>query len=85
MSMRKIEAWHEAGVIDAATRDRLIAHEAAHARPIALWAVFGIGALAVALGLVSVVAANWEAIPGPCGAARRGGRSACPSRARLHW
>lgn len=64
MSARKIEAWHKAGVIDAATRDRLIAYEADHARPIALWAVFGIGALAVALGLVSVVAANWEDIPG---------------------
>ncbi|MFN4038446.1 MAG: DUF2157 domain-containing protein [Erythrobacter sp.] len=64
MSTRKIEAWHKAGVIDAATRDRLIAHEAAHARPIALWAVFGIGALAIGLGLISVVAANWEAIPG---------------------
>ena len=64
MSARKIEAWHKAGVIDAATHDRLIAYEAEHARPVALWAVFGIGALAVGLGLVSVVAANWEDIPG---------------------
>lgn len=64
MGTSKIEAWHKAGVIDAATRDRIIAHEAAHARPIALWAVFGIGALAIGLGLVSVVAANWEEIPG---------------------
>lgn len=64
MGARKIEAWHRAGVIDAATRDRLIAYEAEHARPVALWAVFGIGALAVGLGLVSVVAANWEEIPG---------------------
>jgi uncharacterized membrane protein len=64
MSVRKIAAWHEAGLIDAATRDRLVAHEAAHSRPLALWAVFGIGALAVGLGLVSVIAANWEDIPG---------------------
>ncbi|MFN3990366.1 MAG: DUF2157 domain-containing protein [Erythrobacter sp.] len=64
MGVRKIEAWHKAGVIDTATRDRLIAYEADHARPIALWAVFGIGALAIGLGLVSVVAANWEDIPG---------------------
>ena len=63
MSARKIAAWHEAGLIDAVTRDRLIAHEAAHARPLALWAVFGIGALAIGLGLVSVIAANWEDIP----------------------
>ena len=64
MSARKIAAWHDAGLIDAETRDRLLAYEAAHARPLALWAVFGIGALAIGLGLVSVIAANWEDIPG---------------------
>jgi uncharacterized membrane protein len=64
MSARKIAEWHDAGMIDAATRDRLLAYEAAHARPLALWAVFGIGALAIGLGLVSVIAANWEEIPG---------------------
>lgn len=64
MSARKIATWHEAGLIDAETRDRLLAYETAHARPLALWAVFGIGALAIGLGLVSVIAANWEEIPG---------------------
>ncbi len=64
MSARKIARWHEAGVIDAATRDRLLAFEAAHAKPLALWAVWGIGALTIGLGFVSVVAANWEDIPG---------------------
>jgi hypothetical protein len=64
MSARKIATWHDAGLIDAATRDRLLAYEESHARPLALWAVFGIGALAIGLGLVSVVAANWEDIPG---------------------
>ena len=59
MSARKIALWHDAGLIDAATRDRLLAYEAAHARPLALWAVFGIGALAIGLGLVSVIS------PGP--------------------
>ncbi|MFN4020792.1 MAG: DUF2157 domain-containing protein [Erythrobacter sp.] len=65
MSTRKIATWHDAGLIDVATRDRLLAYEAAHARPLALWAVFGIGALAIGLGLVSVIAANWQDIPGP--------------------
>lgn len=64
MSARKIAQWHDAGVIDAATRDRLLAYEADHARPLALWAVWGIGALTIGLGFVSVVAANWEEIPG---------------------
>jgi len=64
MSARKIAEWHGAGLIDAETRDRLIAYEAAHSRPLLLWAVWGIGALAIGLGLVSVIAANWEDIPG---------------------
>jgi hypothetical protein len=64
MSARKIALWHDAGIIDAATRDRLLAFEADHARPLALWAVWGIGALTIGLGFVSVVAANWEDIPG---------------------
>lgn len=64
MSVRKITTWHEAGLIDAETRDRLLVYEASHTRPLALWAVFGIGALAIGLGLVSVIAANWEDIPG---------------------
>jgi uncharacterized membrane protein len=64
MSARKIALWHDAGIIDAATRDRLLAYETDHARPLALWAVWGIGALTIGLGFVSVVAANWEDIPG---------------------
>jgi uncharacterized membrane protein len=64
MSTRKIDAWHAAGLLDDAARARLLAYEAENSRPLALWAVFGIGALAIGLGLISVVAANWEAIPG---------------------
>lgn len=64
MSARKIAQWHDAGLIDAGTRDRLLAYEADHARPLLLWAVWGIGALTIGLGLVSLIAANWEDIPG---------------------
>ena len=42
MSARKIAQWHEAGLIDAATRDRLLAYEDTHARPLLLWAVWGL-------------------------------------------
>jgi uncharacterized membrane protein len=61
---RKLAAWQEAGLIDAQTAAAISAHEARHARPIALWAVIGIGALAIGLGIISVVAANWEDVPG---------------------
>lgn len=63
MIERRLSAWVEAGLIDATTANRISAWEADHARPLALWAVFGIGALAIGLGLISVIAANWAAIP----------------------
>src|SRR5690606_17133662 len=61
---RKLAAWREAGLIDAPTAAAIGAYEASHARPLALWAVIGIGALAIGLGVISVVAANWEDVPG---------------------
>lgn len=64
MIERKLAAWQSAGLIDAETAASIRAYETEHSRPLALWAVVGIGALAIGLGLVSVVAANWEAIPG---------------------
>lgn len=63
MNERKLNAWVEAGLIDAAAAGRIRQFEDAHSRPLALWAVIGIGALAIGLGLISVVAANWDAIP----------------------
>ena len=64
MSERKIKAWEQAGVIDAAAAMRIRAWEADHSRPIGLWAMVGLGGLAIGLGFISVVAANWDAIPG---------------------
>lgn len=64
MSSRKLLKWQDAGLIDAATRQRIEAWEAEHSRPLALWAAIGIGALAIGLGVISVVAANWEDVPG---------------------
>lgn len=64
MSERKLKAWQEAGLIDAATAEGIRKWEAQHERPLALWSIVGIAALAIALGLISVVAANWDAISG---------------------
>ncbi|WP_420142968.1 DUF2157 domain-containing protein [Sphingobium sp.] len=64
MSDRKIRAWQAAGLIDAETAGRIRIWEAAHSRPIGIWAVIGVGALTIGLGLVSLIAANWDAIPG---------------------
>ncbi len=64
MSLRKLKAWEDAGLIDAATHARIRDWEAAHARPYALRAVVGLAVLAIGLGIVSVVAAHWAEIPG---------------------
>ncbi len=64
MSERKLLAWQTAGLIDDAAVARIRDYERSHSRPLALWSLIGIGALAIGLGLISVVAANWDDIPG---------------------
>lgn len=64
MSERKLRAWQDAGLIDAATVAAIQDWEARHSRPLGLWALIGLGALAIGLGLISLVAANWDAIAG---------------------
>ena len=55
--------WQAAGLIDSATTERIAAWEASHRRPVWLWAVAGMGALAIGLGVMAVIGANWEDIP----------------------
>ncbi len=61
---RNLDRWHDAGLLDDGTRERIRAWEAAHARPVWLWGLAAVGAFAVVLGIVALVAANWDAIPG---------------------
>lgn len=60
---KKLEAWTAAGLIDEAAAGRIRAYEDAHDRPYALWAVVGLGLFALGLGLMLIVAANWDLIP----------------------
>ncbi len=64
MSERKINNWQNAGLIDADTAQRIRKFEADRSRPLGLWSLIGLGALAIGLGIISVVAANWDDIPG---------------------
>lgn len=52
------------GVINGEATERTRAYEVASSHPLALWAVVGLAALAIGLGLISVVTANWDALPG---------------------
>jgi hypothetical protein len=67
----KLERWQREGVIDAETAARIAAFEARQRRPIALYAMAVLGAGTVALGIVSIVAANWDAIPARVSRSRR--------------
>ena len=55
--------WQKAGLIDSALAQLIVAWEAAHRRPVLSWAIACIGVIAVALGVMAVVGANWELIP----------------------
>jgi uncharacterized membrane protein len=55
--------WQGAGLIDDAAVERILAWEAGRRQPVWLWAVASIGALAIALGIMAIVGANWESIP----------------------
>ncbi|CAN0505988.1 unnamed protein product, partial [Phaeothamnion confervicola] len=58
-----LKRWRSAGLLDDGAVGRISAWEATHRRPLWLWALSGMGALAIGLGVVAVVAANWESIP----------------------
>jgi uncharacterized membrane protein len=60
---RQVQRWLAAGIIDATTAERIIAHEHRASRPVLLLAIGGLGAFAIGVGLLSVIAANWGDIP----------------------
>ena len=60
---QKLRRWREAGLIDDATSARIATFEHSERRPIGMYTLVGLGASTIGLGLVSLVAANWEVIP----------------------
>jgi uncharacterized membrane protein len=61
----KLEEWQSAGILPADVAARILLHEEQRhrQRPYLLYALGGLGALAVGTGIVSLVASNWDAIP----------------------
>jgi uncharacterized membrane protein len=58
-----VQRWLAAGIIDATTAERIITHERRASRPVLLLTIGGLGAFAIGVGLLSVIAANWGDIP----------------------
>jgi uncharacterized membrane protein len=61
---RRLARWVKAGLIGPDQAERIAAFEADGRRPLFLYPVAGLAGLAIAIGLVSIVASNWDAIPG---------------------
>lgn len=59
---KKLEQWRAAGLLDEAAVEKILAWERGRRRPLMVWALGGLGALTVAVGIISVVAANWDAL-----------------------
>ncbi len=56
---KRLKEWETLGLIDHETSSRLRAHEESKSRPLMLYAISGLGALSLCLGLISLIAANW--------------------------
>jgi uncharacterized membrane protein len=61
---RQLQRWTEAGLLEPRQAQRILEFEHGRERPMLLYAVAGLGGLAIAVGIVSIVAANWDDIPG---------------------
>lgn len=59
---RKLDAWVAAGLLDASAARRIRSYEADADKPLLLWAVAGLGLLALGLGMALLVSANWDRI-----------------------
>lgn len=59
---QRLESWVEAGLLDQQTADRIRLHEARDTHPVVLWAVSGLGLLALLLGVMLLISANWDRI-----------------------
>ncbi len=61
---RQLKRWLAADLVDSDQAQRIAAFEKERGKPLFLYAVAGLGGLAIAIGIVSIVASNWDAIPG---------------------
>ena len=59
---RKLAEWREAGLVDAEAVARIETHERERSSPVVLYAVGGVGAVAIVLGLIAIIASNWADI-----------------------
>lgn len=59
----RLALWRREGLIDADTAERIAAFEATRGRPRLALALGVLGAFTIGVGIVAIIAANWDAIP----------------------
>lgn len=59
----KLVDWRREGFIDADQAERIAAFEAARGRPRLALALAVLGAFTIGVGIIAIIAANWDAIP----------------------
>ncbi len=59
---KKLKEWQVEKIIDSTTADRIIQYEKQRSKPLVLWAIGGLGAFTIIIGLISIIAANWIGI-----------------------
>src|SRR5215468_11847160 len=62
---RKLAAWKKAGLLTDEQAAAIAQHEESQASGVrwVVWGIASVGGLAVAVGIISVIAANWDDIP----------------------
>jgi uncharacterized membrane protein len=61
---RKLARWTEAGLISREQAESIRAFETGQGKTSLVYALAGLAGLAMAIGCVSIVAANWDVVPG---------------------
>ncbi len=79
----RLDAWVAEGLIDLSAADAIRAFEARREKPVARWAIAGLGLLAVVLGIILLISANWDLIPR--GVKLGGHLALLAATAATHW
>lgn len=62
--LRKLDRWEKAGLLTEAQKQAITAYEKQSRAPRGMWALLIISALFIGTGIISLIAANWDNIPG---------------------
>jgi uncharacterized membrane protein len=60
--LKQLSRWQAAGLIDDTTKQRIVEFEAKRGRPRVVYGLAALGAVSIGVGLISIVAANWDGI-----------------------